>query len=263
MRREAGLHAGDAPALAFDGVWFAYEAPVVLEDVTLSVPRGDFVSLVGPNGGGKTTMLRLALGLIAPARGKVAVLGMPPAEARRFVGYVPQHQAFDPQFPVTVLEVVLMGRLAPARPLGPYGRRDKELAREALGKVGLLDAGDRPFSTLSGGQRQRVLIARAVASAPELLLMDEPTANVDSPAVFELYELLRLLNRTMTVVLVSHDLGFVSRLVRRIVCVNRTVTTHPAGELSGAEMERVYGAAVHMVRHDVHGDGGGCGCTSS
>ncbi len=263
MRRQASLHAGDAPALAFDRVWFAYEAPVVLEDVTLSIPRGDFVSLVGPNGGGKTTLLRLALGLVAPTRGKIGVLGMAPADARRFVGYVPQHQVFDAQFPVTVMDVTVMGRLGLARSLGPYGRREKELAREALGKVGLLDARDRPFSTLSGGQRQRVLIARALASAPELLLMDEPTANIDSPALVELYDLLRLLNQAMTVVLVSHDLGFVSRLVRRVVCVNRTVTTHPVGELSGAEMQRLYGTAVHMVRHDVHGDGGGCGCTSS
>lgn len=262
MTRQWRIHAGAAPAIVFEHVWFAYDAPVVLEDVTFSISRGDFVSIVGPNGGGKTTLLRLALGLIAPLRGTIAVLGAAPAEARRFVGYVPQHQAFDPQFPVTVLEVTLMGRLAPARPLGPYGRREKELAREALDKVGLLDARDRPFATLSGGQRQRVLIARALASAPELLLMDEPTANVDSPALGELYDLLNVLNRTMTVVLVSHDLGFVSRLVRRVVCVNRTVTTHPVSELSGAELERLYGTSVQMVRHEVRGVEGGCGCGS-
>ena len=129
MKRQWRIHAGAAPAIVFEHVWFAYDAPVVLEDVTFSISRGDFVSIVGPNGGGKTTLLRLALGLIAPLRGTIAVLGAAPAEARRFVGYVPQHQAFDPQFPVTVLEVTLMGRLAPARPLGPYGRREKELAR--------------------------------------------------------------------------------------------------------------------------------------
>ncbi len=263
MKRQGSLHIAEAPAVALAGLSFAYEGPLVLEDVTLAIPRGDFVSLIGPNGGGKTTLLKLVLGLIAPTRGSVSVFGMAPADARRQVGYVPQYQAFDAQFPVTVMDVTLMGCLSRTNPLGPHRRADRDAACEALRKVGLLDLRSRPFPMLSGGQRQRVLIARALASSPDLLLMDEPTANIDSLVVDELYGLLRELNQAMTVILVSHDLGFVSRLVRRVVCVNRTVQMHPTGELSGSEMQRLYGTAVHMVRHDIRADGEECGCSTS
>lgn len=263
MKRQGALHMAEAPAVALTDVCFSYDGPLVLEDVTFAIPRGDFVSLIGPNGGGKTTLLKLMLGLVAPTRGGISVFGVPPVDARRLVGYVPQYQVFDAQFPVTVMDVTLMGRLGRANPLGPYRRAAKDAACEALRKVGLLELRDRPFPTLSGGQRQRALIARALAAAPELLLMDEPTANIDSLVVDELYGLLRTLNQAMTVVLVSHDLGFVSRLVRRVVCVNRTVKMHPTSELSGADMQSLYGTAVHMVRHDVHEGGGSCGCSTS
>lgn len=238
-------------ALEARDLTFSYggEAPV-LEDVTLAISEGDFVSLVGPNGGGKTTLLRLLLGLLSPTRGQVRLFGLAPERARRQVGYLPQHPQHDAHFPASVRDVVLMGRLARGHPRGLFGRADKTAAQQALNEVGLGDLGRRPFAALSSGQKQRVLLARALACAPRLLLLDEPTANLDSHVEGELYELLRELNRRLTVVLVSHDLGFVSRYVRTVVCVKRRVAVHPTSEITGDVIREMYGGEVRLVRHD-------------
>jgi zinc transport system ATP-binding protein len=249
-----------APAIALDGVRFSYDGATVLEDVTLEIAPRDFVSIVGPNGGGKTTLLKLVLGLLAPAAGRVRVFGQEPAVARRRIGYLPQYASLDPRFPVSVLDVVLMGRLAPGRPLGFFRRADREIALAALADVTLADLRARPFAALSGGQRQRVLIARALASEPDLLLLDEPTASLDVAVEGEFHELLARLAERLGVVLVSHDLGFVSRYVRTVVCVKRKVWVHPTSELTGDLIREVYGTDVRMVRHDRHGcEGGECG----
>ena len=235
-------------AIEVENLSFSYPLTPVLEDVTLAIPRGDFVCMVGPNGGGKTTLLRLILGLLKPARGTVRVFGRPPAEVRRRIGYMPQHAQLDPQFPVRALDVVLMGRLS-ARRFGPMPGVDKARARAALDEVGLTAYAKRPFAALSGGQRQRVLIARALACAPELLLMDEPTANLDPLVQDEMVELLRELNQRLTIVLVSHDVGFVARHVRTVVCVNRQVMMHAAQEITGESIRALYGHEVRMVDH--------------
>ena len=241
----------DVPAIAVRDLAFAYPGePAVLEDVAFTIAEGDFVSVVGPNGGGKTTLLRLLLGLLSPSRGEVRLFGRPPEQARRQIGYMPQHPQLDPHFPVSARDVVLMGRLGPGRPRGLFGRDDKEAARRALAEVGLEEMGRRPFAALSSGQKQRVLIARALACAPRLLLLDEPTANLDLHVEGELYELLRELNRRLTVVLVSHDLGFVSRYVRTVVCVKRHVAVHPTSEITGDIIRDMYGGDVRVVRHD-------------
>jgi zinc transport system ATP-binding protein len=163
---------------------------------------------------------------------------------------MPQYAQLDPQFPVCVLDVVLMGRLGMGRIIGPYRAADRRVAQRVLAEVGLADMGRRPFSALSGGQRQRVLIARALACEPDLLLLDEPTANLDIGIQDDFYELLRHLSERLTVVLVSHDVGFVSRLVRTVVCVNRSVSVHCASELGGDAIVALYGRDVQMVRHD-------------
>jgi zinc transport system ATP-binding protein len=227
---------------------FAYPLTPVLESVTFTIPRGDFACIVGPNGGGKTTLLRLILGLLTPTRGTVRVFGLPPVDVRRRVGYMPQRADFDPHFPIRALDVVLMGRLRATR-LGPTPRHDKVRAREALAEVGLADFARRAFSALSGGQRQRVLIARALACEPEMLLMDEPTANLDPLGQDEVTDLLEKLNERLTIVLVSHDVGFVARHVRTVVCVNRQVVTHAAHELTGQSIRDLYGQDVRMVEH--------------
>ena len=243
--------------IEIEDLHFSYNGASVLEDVNLDVPEGAFLSIVGPNGGGKTTLLKLILGLLRPSRGSVRVFGVSPARARRRIGYMPQHASLDPLFPVTAMDVVLMGRLGTGKGWGFPNARDREKAGEALKLVDLGDAGDRAFMELSGGQRQRVLIARALVSDPELLLLDEPTSNVDAALEVELFELLSRLNAHMTVAVVNHDLGFVSRYVRSVACVNRRVVIHPTREITGEMIHRLYGHDVCMVRHDALETAGG------
>jgi len=238
------------PVIELTDVSFAYDRAPVLEDVNVSIRRHESICVVGPNGGGKTTLLRLILGLLEPTAGRVRVLGQEPRRARRRIGYMPQHANYDPQFPVTAMDVVLMGRLGRGNALGWYGRADRHAAAEALDEVDMQSDADRSFAALSGGQRQRVLIARALCCGPELLLLDEPTANVDTAAENQLAELLQQLQRQMTIVMVSHDLGFVSDVVERVVCVNRRVVVHPTAELTGETIREMYDADVRMVRHD-------------
>ncbi len=249
----------EPPVIAVSGLNFAYNGQAVLKDVNLSVARRDFAAIVGPNGGGKTTLLRLVLGLVSPPRGSVRVFGLPPVQARRRIGYMPQHTQVDLSFPVTVADVVLMGRLGRRGIFWAHGRADRQAAAKALASVGLPDLGGRPFHDLSGGQRQRVLIARALAGQPELLLLDEPTSNVDAAGELDIFELLKELNQGITVVVVSHDLGFVSPYVRNVVCVNRQVVSHPTSQVTGQVISQIYGREVHMVRHDhKHQAGDGC-----
>ena len=228
-------------------VSFSYGDTLVLRGVNLVVEPRDFVCVAGPNGGGKTTLLKLILGLIQPQSGKVTVLGRRPERARRRIGYMPQHVQLDPAFPATVADVVLMGRLGVGLGLGPYRRSDMKVALQALDEVGLADARNRPLAALSGGQRRRVLIARALACEPEILLLDEPNAHLD-PAVQEnLHEILRDLNQRHTVVMVSHDLGFVSMHFKTVVCVNQDVHVHPAAELTTKRVADLYGRQVRLV----------------
>jgi len=231
-------------------LWFSYDSIPVLQGVNLSILTGQKVCMVGPNGGGKTTLVKLILGLLKPTRGRVRVFGGSPVTERKRIGYVPQHVAFDPKFPVSVIDVVLMGRLGQTGVLGPYRRGDRQAASGALEAVGLGDLAKRAFSDLSGGQRQRVLIARAIASGPELLLLDEPTANLDIGVEADFHELLEQLSEKLTLVMVSHDVGFVSQLVDKVVCVHGAVAVHPTAELTGELMRDLYGHDVMLVRHD-------------
>jgi zinc transport system ATP-binding protein len=241
------------PVLSLRDVTFSYGGEPALEDVTLSVNDRQAVCIVGPNGGGKTTLVKLILGLLAPQRGEIRVFGQPPQKARLRVGYMPQHVQHDAQFPVTVMDIVLMGRLGQvglSGILGWPGRVDRRAALDALVQVGMEDSGPRPFAALSGGQRQRVLIARALCCKPDLLLLDEPTSNVDSMVEARLLDLLRELNQRMTIVMVSHDLGFVSGLVESVICVNRRVVIHPTSQMTGQAIHDIYGGEVRVVRHN-------------
>lgn len=229
---------------------FSYDGHAILENVTFDIVERDFTTIVGPNGGGKTTLVKLILGLISPTRGTIRVFGVPPSQARRRVGYMPQNPMVEPDFPALVMDVVLMGRLGKRVGPGPYSIDDRDAAMEALREVELCDVRDRPFSDLSGGQRQRALIARALSSHPELLLLDEPTASLDVHMERELYELLHRLNERLTVVLVSHDLGFVSQFAKTVLCVKNTVLSHPTCEVSSDAIRKMYGEDVRIVQHD-------------
>lgn len=243
----------DEPVISLRGVTFSYGGEPALEDVTLSVADRQAVCIVGPNGGGKTTLVKLILGLLTPQRGEIRVFGQLPHKARLRVGYMPQHVQHDPLFPVTVMDIVLMGRLGQGGlggVLGWPGRVDRHAAQDALVQVGMEDCGPRPFAALSGGQRQRVLIARALCCKPDLLLLDEPTSNVDSMVEARLLDLLRELNKRMTIVMVSHDLGFVSGLVESVICVNRRVVIHPTSQMTGQAIHDIYGGEVRVVRHN-------------
>lgn len=238
------------PAIEFEGVKFSYRAGTpVLDDASLRVETGTAACVIGPNGGGKTTLLYLVLGLLKPTAGSVRVFGVAPESARARIGYMPQHVGFDESFPVNVRDVVLMGRLRKGV-FCRYGRADRDAAAAALDEMGVVDLMKRPFSALSGGQRQRVLIARALASHPDLLLLDEPTAYVDPAFAEQFYEIVRRLRSRLTVVMVSHDLGVVSEGIDSVICVNRRVKVHPTSELTGEVIQRLYGSPQALVRHD-------------
>lgn len=236
-----------APLIELDRVTFGYERRPVLEEVTLTVRRGDFLAVIGPNGGGKTTLLKLMLGLVAPWSGTVRRH----ARRRGGLGYVPQFAAFDRHFPARVLEVVRMGRLGLRRPLARFRDEDGAAARRALDRVGIGPLADRPVADLSGGQIQRTLIARALASEPEALLLDEPLASLDAEVRSSLVDVLRELHREVPLVVVTHDLTPLAGLVRQIACVNRRLHYHPEGKLTAAMLEEVYGCPVELIAHGV------------
>ena len=229
---------------------FSYGRIPVLEEANLAIADQEFICVVGPNGGGKTTLLKLLLGLLEPHTATISDFGKAPTAGRKWIGYLPQHAALDARFPVTALDVVLMGRLGRTRGFGPYTRADRTAAHDMLNRVGLAKLDKRPLATLSGGQRQRVLIARALVSEPKLLLLDEPTSSLDDYVERELYDLLLELNKELTVVVVTHDIGFVSSYVDKVVCVNRKVRIHPTSEIDENIIHDMYGEHIHMVRHD-------------
>lgn len=234
------------PVAVLTGVTFRYRRRTpALEDVNLAVEPADFLGLVGPNGGGKTTLLRVLLGLLEPQEGTVRVFGRPPIEVRPKIGYVPQHSRIDSSVPAEVLDVVLMGRLAQSS-WGPvFGTEHLAAARQALEATRTTELAKRRFGELSGGQRQRVLIARALAAEAELLLLDEPTTGVDIHRERELLDLLRRLNETLPIVLVSHDVTLVTSHLKRAAWVNRSVACYPASELSPEVIEALYHGEEH------------------
>ncbi len=237
------------PVVEMDTVTFSYNGRDVFDGIDLTIRQLDSTCVVGPNGGGKSTLIKLILGLLKPSSGKIKLLGSTPEDARALVGYVPQYAKYDPLFPVTVMDVTLMGRLG-RNWGGRYTKNDKQAALEALEEMELADQASTRFSELSGGQQQRVLIARALVSAAQLLILDEPIANVDAHVEVNILEMLTKLNKRMAVILVTHDLGFASQFFETVVCVNHNVHIHPTSDISGELIQELYGADISMIRHD-------------
>ena len=235
--------------IRLEDVWVHYDGVPVLEGVSLSVEQDDFLGIIGPNGGGKTTLLKVVLGLIMPTRGTVSVMGKSPQNSRDKVGYVPQHNLFDREFPISVWDVVLMGRYSKAGLFRRYNDEDRRIAQSALERVGMLDFGERQIGKLSGGEQQRVFIARALASEPRLLLLDEPTASVDPNMQTEFYELLASLKQQMAIVLVSHDISVISIYVEKLACLNHELYYHGSKEIEAEVLEATYKCPIHMIAH--------------
>jgi zinc transport system ATP-binding protein len=239
-------------ALCLLGVTFSYGGPSILQDIDLEVPRGEFLGLVGPNGGGKSTLVKLALGLLQPQQGQVFLLGRSPRASRRRAGYVPQYAAFPRDFPISVQDAVLQARLGNGGGLR-YARADREAAARALAQAQVSHLAHRRLGTLSGGQLQRVLMARALAGDPELLLLDEPTANIDMQVEEGIFDLLHRLNgQGLTIVVISHDIGLISSAVTRVACLSRTLVCHRTAELTGEVLATLYGGhSHHLIDHGV------------
>lgn len=206
-------------ALQFKDVAFSYGAFRVFESISFHIHQGEFVTLSGANGTGKTTILKLILGLEYPSGGTVTLLGNDPRYCRDHVGYVPQLARYDQAFPISVGHVVRMGRLHPVS--RRFTKEDKLAVEEAMDQVEIRDLADRSYSALSGGQRRRVLVARALAIKPAIMILDEPTANMDTESEERLYKSLESLKGRTTILIVTHDTGFASSLSSRVLCLER------------------------------------------
>ncbi|MDD2219913.1 MAG: ATP-binding cassette domain-containing protein [Desulfoplanes sp.] len=253
------IHASDIPAIAIKNLSFSYTGDTpILTNIDLTLSQGSFMAIVGPNGSGKTTLLKLMLGLLHPDSGAIQVFGHTPGHGTKRIGYVPQSASSRPDFPITVMEVVLMGlKHTCLRRTFVYTHAERELAAAALQKAGIDPClYTRRIDRLSGGQRQRVFIARALVDNPELLVFDEPTSNIDPEGRFCFFELMDKLKKNLTIIVVSHDLSIVASKVTDIVCVNQRLIHNREGTLTREMLSLLYGAHEHTCpmaeyMHDV------------
>jgi len=250
-------------ALEIHGLSVNYGGINALQNIDLIIPRGDFTAIIGPNGGGKSTLIRASLGLIPIEQGEIKLLGKTPFKSRGRAGYVPQYSSLSRRFPSSVFETVLTGRICGGfAPFRRYSERDKAIASDMLRKTDTLKLAARSIGELSGGEFQRVLIARALTSEPEILFLDEPTANVDQGARERIYSLIGDLNSSVTVVMVTHDLFAISREVKSIACLNVKLVYHGEPALNENILGSLYGCPIDLIAHGVphrvlggHGEG--------
>ncbi len=236
------------PIIEITDLCFSYSGKEVLHSIDLTVYERDFVAIIGPNGGGKTTLIKLVLGLLKPTRGTIMIRNRPPRSNDTTLGYVPQQIDHNLSFPATALDIVLMGKHNPdRRRFFGDAKEDRQEALWALEKMGIVEVADRKITDLSGGQRQRVLIARALVSRPELLVLDEPTASIDTKGQKDFYNLLRELNDTLTILMVSHDLLTIASYAKSIACVNKRLHYHQTFESSGDLLNAFYSCSVEEI----------------
>ncbi len=236
-------------AIYIKNLWFSYNGEPILKDVNLSIEKGDFLAIIGPNGGGKTTLLKLMLGLLTPDKGIIKILGKEPKIARHRISYLPQNTDINRGFPISVKDVVLMGLLGKKGIFKSYTKKDLKKAEEVLALFKMWDYRNRPIDELSGGQRQRVLLARAIISEPEILFLDEPTASIDTSTQSDIYEFLRELNKKTTIVIITHDVGAISRHIKSVACVNRSLVFHEGGKITREMLDATYECPIDFIAH--------------
>jgi len=226
-----------------------YNGEMIIDKVNLDINEKDFIGIIGPNGGGKTTLLKVILGLLKPRSGKISYFfGNSNIEFRKHMGYLPQHISFDSDFPISVKEVVLSGLISGKNMFKRMSRKDHQKAEAIIEKNGLKKFAGTPVGELSGGQMQRVFLSRAMISSPQLLILDEPDTFVDNRFEHELYSTLKELNEELAILLVSHDVGTISTYVKTIACVNKTLHYHPSNEIT-AEQLKVYNCPIDIITH--------------
>ncbi|MDD4047505.1 MAG: ABC transporter ATP-binding protein [Clostridia bacterium] len=239
-------------AISIDKLSVHYGETSALADVCFDVEDKEYLGIIGPNGGGKTTLLKSILGLVPMSSGTIDIYGKRPGKTGALIGYVPQISVFDKKFPITVQEVVLTGRLKSELSLfHKYSNEDRKRVNEILNSIGIYKLRNRQISALSGGEFQKMLIARALAVRPKLLLLDEPTASVDVGAREQIFSLLDELNENMTIILVTHDLMAVSSHIKTLACLNGRLVYHGRAELDENIVKELYGCPVDLIAHGV------------
>ncbi len=232
--------------LEIESLTAGYNGNIVLENINLRVEENDYVGVIGPNGGGKTTLLKVILGLLKPASGRIIFHGG--SVDRTEIGYLPQMSEGDVTFPVTVLDVVLSGLMIRKSLTARMTRNDRKLALAVIDQLDLAKLSGASLGELSGGQRQRVFLGRAVIGSPKLLLLDEPGNFVDSGFEMDFYEKLKEYNTKMAILMVSHDIGTISSHVKSFACVNRTLHYHPSGKITNDQL-KAYGCPIQLITH--------------
>ncbi|MGB4204623.1 MAG: ABC transporter ATP-binding protein [Bacteroidales bacterium] len=225
-----------------------YGEEIVLKDVNLTINSNDFVGIIGPNGGGKTTLVKLMVGLLKPVKGQIIMHKANGRDIKNQIGYLPQISRFDKRFPISVIDVVLSGLVSDKAVFKRYTRTDKDKAVELLARMGISDLYSRPIGELSGGQMQRVFLCRAIITSPSLLILDEPNTFVDSKFEAELYDILLELNKTMAIIVVTHDIGTISYYVKTIACVNKYLNYHPSNIITEQQLA-AYGCPIQIITH--------------
>ena len=205
---------------------FSYDKQVILEDINLEIEENDFLAIIGPNGGGKSTLLKAILGINKIKKGSIKIFDEKVSRNLSSIGYVPQNTNVNVNFPIKVIEVVMMGHVGHKRPLIGYKKEEIACAMGALEQVGMAKFANEKIGSLSGGQRQRVMIARALCAHPKILLLDEPTASIDVDGQKQIYDLLKLLNKTITIIVVSHDISVILGYASKVAHINKKLTFH-------------------------------------
>lgn len=225
-----------------------YGEEIVLKDVNLTINSNDFIGIIGPNGGGKTTLVKLMVGLLKPVKGQIIKHKANGRDTKNQIGYLPQISRFDKRFPISVIDVVLSGLVSDKAVFKRYTQADKDKAVELLTRMGISNLYSRPIGELSGGQMQRVFLCRAIITSPSLLILDEPNTFVDSKFEADLYDILLELNKTMAIIVVTHDIGTISYYVKTIACVNKYLNYHPSNIITEKQLA-AYGCPIQIITH--------------